>query len=106
MVRKISAMLFVALALVALCAWAPWMTSASAESRAVDSFDHAWEGVADGCGLNCKGCGSISAQRVPFGVRVTLEFACGLIPADSPEYHRQATVFISALGTVHGLPKP
>jgi hypothetical protein len=39
-------------------------------------------------------------------VLVTIEYACGLIPADLPEYHQRATSFISPLGTVHGLPTP
>jgi len=37
---------------------------------------------------------------------VTIEYACGLIPEDLPEYHEHTTAFVSALGTVHGFPKP
>jgi hypothetical protein len=106
MFKKSPALVLVALVLIVICAWSPWLTQASAEVRAVDSFDNAWELVADGCGTNCKGCGAVSSQRVPFGVLVTIDYACGLIPADLPEYHRQTTAFVSALGTVHGLPKP
>jgi hypothetical protein len=29
-----------------------------------------------------------------------------MIPADTPEYHQQATGWVSFLGTVHGLPVP
>jgi threonine/homoserine efflux transporter RhtA len=106
MLRKYSFVILIALILIVISAWSPWLTPASAEARAVDSFNTSWQSVADGCGINCKGCGAVASQRVPFGVRVTIEFACGLIPADSREYHRQATAFVSALGTVHGLPKP
>ena len=106
MLRKFSLIALTALALTVICAWSPWLTQASAEVRAVDSFNKAWESVADGCGMNCKGCGAISSQRVPFGVLVTIDYACGMIPADLPEYHQQTTAFVSALGTVHGLPKP
>lgn len=106
MLRKYSLVILITSILVVTCAWSPWLTQASAEARAVDSFNKSWQLVADGCGTNCKGCGAVSSQRVPFGVLVTIEFACGLIPADSPEYHRQATAFVSALGSVHGLPKP
>jgi len=92
--------------LVILLAWSPWLTRTSAETRAVDSFNKAWEFVADGCGTNCKGCGAVLSQRMPFGVLVTMEYACGLIPADLPEYHQRRNTFVSALGTVHGLPRP
>ena len=106
MLRKISSVILVTMALLVICAWSPWLTQASAEARAVDSFNKAWEFVADGCGMNCKGCGAVSSQRVPFGVLVTIDYACGMIPADLPEYHQQTTAFVAALGTVHGLPKP
>ncbi len=106
MLKRFSAIVLIVLAFLAICAWSPWLTQPVAENRAVDSFDKAWEFVADGCGTNCQGCGAISSQRVPFGALVTIEYACGLIPADLPEYHQQATAFVSALGTVHGLPKP
>lgn len=106
MLRKFSLMVLVALAITVLCAWAPWLTQASAKTRAVNSFHQAWESVADGCGTDCKGCGAISSQRVPFGVLVTIDYGCGMIPADLPEYHQQTTVFVSALGTVYGLPEP
>ena len=106
MYRKTVLWLSILLLLAALCAWSPWLTPSFAETRAVDSFNKAWEFVADGCGTFCKGCGAIESQRVPFGVLVRLEYGCGLIPADSPEYHEYATIFVSAIGTVHGFPKP
>jgi hypothetical protein len=106
MPRKFSPLIWVALAVAILFAWSPWLAQASAEARAVSSFNRTWESVADGCGTDCKGCGAVSSQRVPFGVLVTIEYGCGMIPADLPEYHQQATVFVSALGTVHGLPAP
>lgn len=103
---KLSMLILFALALAVLCAWAPWLPQAYAEARAVDSFNQAWAFVADGCGMNCNGCGAISTRRVPFGVFVTIEYACGLLPEDLPEYHQRSDVFVSALGTVHGLPQP
>jgi hypothetical protein len=106
MPRKISSSILVVFALPILFAWSPWLTRAYAETRAVEAFDKAWEFVVDGCGTNCKGCGTVSSQRVPFGVLVTIEYACGLIPADTPEYHQRATAFVSSLGTVHRIPEP
>jgi len=98
--------LCIAAVLIALSAWSPWLTQEFAEVRAVDSFNRAWLSVIDGCGTNCKGCGAIKSQRVPFGVEVTLEYGCGLMPADTPEYHERKTGFVSAVGTVHGFLKP
>ena len=106
MPRKFPLLALSALALTILFAWSPWLTPTSAETRAVNMFNRAWEAVADGCGMNCQGCGAISSRRVPFGVLVTLDYACGMIPADLREYHRQSTTFVSPLGTVHGLPTP
>jgi hypothetical protein len=106
MCRKFSPLILVVLAFIILSAWSPWLTQAYAEARAAEAFDKAWEFVIDGCGTNCKGCGAVAFQRVPFGALVTIEYACGLIPADLPEYHQQVTAFVSALGTVHRLPAP
>ena len=95
-----------AVLLIALFAWSPWLTVLFTKARAVESFNNSWISVIDGCGTNCKGCGAIEAKRVPFGVKVTLEYGCGLMPEDTPHYHERATGFVSALGTVHGFPKP
>jgi len=92
--------------IIVLSAWSPWLTQSFAETRAADPFNRSWSTVIDGCGTNCKGCGAISSKRVAFGVEVTLEYGCGLMPADTPEYHEQATGFVSAFGIVHGFPKP
>jgi hypothetical protein len=104
--KKALPILFTILFVIALLAWSPWITADLAEKRVEQSFSDAWMYVADGCGLNCKGCGAIQVQRAPFGALVTLDYACGMIPADLPEYHQQSTAFVSALGTVHGLPEP
>jgi len=92
--------------LIVLSAWSPWLTQSFAESRAMDSFNRSWTTVIDGCGKNCKGCGAINSKRVLFGMEVTLEYGCGLMPEDTREYHEQATGFVSAFGTVHGFPRP
>lgn len=105
MLRKFSPAILLVI-LIMVFAWSPWHTEASAQAHAINSFNQAWEFVADGCGTICKGCGAVSSRRVPFGMLVTIEYACGLIPADVPEYHRQSTAFVSALGTVHGFPRP
>lgn len=106
MQRKFSALIPVTFVTIVIFAWSPWLTQASAEARAITAFNQGWKLVADGCGTNCNGCGAVSSQRVPFGVLVTLEYACGLLPADLPEYHRQSSAFVSPLYTVHGLPAP
>jgi len=104
--RKLLPGVCVTVVLIALTAWSPWLTQAFAETRAVASFNKSWLSIIDGCGTNCKGCGAIKSQRVPFGVEVTIEYGCGLMPEDSLEYHELATGFVSIFGTVHGFPSP
>ncbi|NIM95387.1 MAG: hypothetical protein GTO18_16955 [Anaerolineales bacterium] len=98
------------LALIALVtlilAWSPWISRGFAEERAMDAFTSAWEGVIDGCGFNCEGCGVVDSSRTIFGYVVQIEFACGMLPSDSFEYHQIDTVYISPLGTVHGFKLP
>ena len=106
MLSKPVSTLLIVLAITVLFAWSPWLTEPAAETRALNSFNHAWKSVVDGCGTNCRGCGAVASQRVPFGVLVTVEYVCGLIPADLPEYHLQSTAFVSPLGSVHGFTKP
>jgi hypothetical protein len=86
--------------------WAPWITTGYAESAVIRNFEAEWAEVVDGCGFNCEGCGVVGSEHAPFGYRVQIEYACGMLPADLPEYHEQADVFVSLFGTVHELPVP
>lgn len=104
--RKFAILWALVLALIVTLAWCPWLTETRVEAIAEDSFTRSWEFVADGCGLNCTGCGVSTSRRVMFGAVVELEYACGLIPADLPEYHQKATGFVSCFGTVHNFPEP
>lgn len=99
-------MVYAIIILFGLLAWSPWLTRIVAEDRAVTSFNKTWKNIADGCGTYCKGCGALSSQRIPFGILVTMEYGCGMIPEDTPEYHERGTAFVSLFGTVHGLTKP
>lgn len=94
------------LLLLALVMWSPWITKAYAEKQAAQAFTTSWQGVMDGCGLSCKDCGVKSSEKVWFGYRVQLEYACGMLPEDTPAYHRRAFGLVSFVGTVHGFPKP
>lgn len=87
-------------------AWSPWITQELAEQRTEQTLQETWLDVADGCGIDCSGCGAVRSRRAPFGVIVTLEYGCGMIPADTPEYHERATVFVSSFGVLYGLPRP
>lgn len=106
MAQKILIIIILGLLALGIAAWAPWVTEEFAGTAALEAFTSAWEGVQDGCGFNCQGCGPQDSRWAPFGRLVRIEFACGLLPADLPEFHRQAVVFVSALGTVHGIPMP
>jgi hypothetical protein len=89
-----------------LLVWSPWLTRAGVETRIRGAFQAAWGGVVDGCGFNCEGCGVVRVERLAAGYRATIEYACGLLPEDSPAYHVTDRVYVSPLGTVHGLPAP
>ncbi len=105
MSRKVT--LFGAIALMlGLLIWAPWMARQRAETRAGEEFASAWEGIIDGCGFGCEGCGVKAARRILVGYLVEIEYACGLLPYDSPEFHLTDTVYVSPLRTVHGLKTP
>lgn len=104
--RRVTFFIALFCAAAGLMARAPWLTAEAAQERAVAAFTASWSGVADGCGFNCKGCGAAAAERATFGWRVEVEYACGLLPADLPEYHQRATLYVSPIGTVHGLDRP
>ena len=104
--RKLLTVAITTLVVIILFLWAPWISGSYAKERAVAEFERAWLNVADGCGFACHGCGAAEVKKVAFGMQVTLEFACGMLPEDSPENHQQADVFVSFLGKVYGLPTP
>ncbi len=85
--------------------WAPWMTPGRAAHVVTRAFGTAWSGVADGCSLVPPGVRAV--QRGPAtGYTVTIVYACGMVPSNSPEFHRRAVVYVSPLVTIHGLPRP
>ncbi|NOU68840.1 hypothetical protein GC096_33010 [Paenibacillus sp. LMG 31461] len=81
--------------------FSPWVTVSFAKNRAIHSFEGRWKNVQDGCGFNCKDCGIKTTKKVLFGRKVTMEYACGLLPSDSPKYHKTKELFVSLIGTVH-----
>ncbi len=105
MTRRTTAVLVVS-ALLLVLLWAPWLTRECAERRLVDEFTAAWQGVIDGCGFNCQGCGVKELQRVLTGYAATIEYACGLLPSERPDFHETRRVHVSVFGTIHGLPTP
>jgi len=106
MKRRLSLIAIITLVVIAIFAWSPWISGTYAKKRAVSEFERTWLSVADGCGFACHGCGAADVKWAPFGARVTLEYACGMLPADSSDSHQQADVFVSFLGKVYGLPSP
>jgi hypothetical protein len=81
--------------------FSPWVTESFAKQRAINAFEVQWKNVQDGCGFNCKDCGFKTSQKALLGRKVIIEYACGLLPSDSPEYHKKKELFVSFLGTVH-----
>ena len=99
-----SAATVVCLTLALVLIWAPWMTPGFATNRVTDAFTTAWAGVADGCSLVRPGVRDVNRDLL--GYTVTIEYACGMLPSDSAEYHHQAVVYVSPLATLHGVPRP
>lgn len=104
--RKLLTVIITTIVIVVLFLWSPWINVGYAKMRAVAEFERTWLNVADGCGFACHGCGAVGTKKVAFGMQVTLEYACGMLPADSSNYHQQADVFVSFLGKAYGLPSP
>ncbi|HEY45397.1 MAG TPA: hypothetical protein G4O14_01285, partial [Anaerolineae bacterium] len=70
-----------------------------AEDKVIDQFNSIWEGVVDGCGV-------IGTERTLLGYKVEIEYGCGLIPEDSPQYHQIDHAFVSVFGIVTELDAP
>ena len=70
--KRILLYLLIGVVLVGGAAWAPWITRDFAAQRAGDAFTGAWQGVMDGCGLQCKGCGVKEPVKVWFGYWVPI----------------------------------
>lgn len=98
--------LVVVLSLLVLILWAPWLNAQGAENLAEQGFEETWAGVADGCGLNCPGCGVVQTQRILTGYYVDLQYACGMLPPGDPGQYQVVRVLVSVFGTVHGVPQP
>ena len=96
----------IAVVVVVLVIWAPWLTRQVAEDTVIDQFNSIWDGVVDGCGFDCNGCGVIGTERTLLGYKVEIEYGCGLIPKDSPQYHQIDHAFVSVFGIVTGLDAP
>jgi hypothetical protein len=104
MIRKFLITLALSLMLSALAAWSPWVTPWFAEQTGIVQFNLKWMNVIDGCGFNCEGCGATGYRKAAFGAHVTLQYGCGLIYPGEPL--KSSDIFISFLGTAHGIPKP
>lgn len=83
--------------LIGLCYFSPWITDNYAKSAAIAGFNSAWAKTIDGCGSKQ----AFQSTQVPFGRSVEIDYACGLLPYDSPKFHHKTDVFVSFIGTVH-----
>jgi hypothetical protein len=82
------------------------MTLSRAETLVAEYFSSTWNGVVDGCGFFCAGCGTKDARRLAIGYAVEIEYACEMLATDSPEFHLFETAYVSPFGTVHGVRTP
>ena len=99
--RRFSA-LATCLMVIVLLVWSHWLTPTRATRLARSAFETKWQGVADGCGF--VGPGVRAVQRAALGYTISIDYACGMLPSDSPKFHQHADVYVSPLATVHQLP--
>jgi hypothetical protein len=81
-------------------AWSPWITKDYAENTVTRAFEESQKDIVDGCGFDCNGCGVKESAKTLFGYSVKIEYACGFLPSDSPEYHHTTIKFVSFMGTL------
>ena len=91
--------------LLVIILWSPWITTDFATRIVSEKFNAQWFGIMDGCVLSCNGCGIKGVQRMPFGVKVNIVYLCGVQPSNAQPNQRTDIIFVSFLGTVHGLKK-
>ncbi|MFH1424838.1 MAG: hypothetical protein ABIG20_04150 [archaeon] len=99
-------LIVIILILIALFAWSPWITADYAEARVTNKFNDTWMGVMDGCGFYNEATGrmepkTITSSKTAFGRSVEIGYPCSWTPK-YPELETE-TVFVSPLGTVHGM---
>jgi len=85
---------------VIILAWAPWITKSNAEKIVINNFEAKWNGVMDGCGFNCDGCGVQESHKTLFGYTVTIKYGCGMLIVGNPSGSVDK-IFVSFLGTSH-----
>jgi hypothetical protein len=94
--------IFIGIILVIVCAWSPWVTKDNVTEIVENRFASLWRNVTD----NPHVVGLADITKIPFGIRAVTLYAGGLGGSIDEKPHRGETVFISFLGTVHGLSSP
>lgn len=85
-----------------LCAWAPWLTQERVEQLVIAQYNTLWQGVLDNPGVS----GVTDFTKIPFGAKGSLVYTGGLAERSNVSSNKGTTVFVSFLGTVHGLKSP
>jgi hypothetical protein len=97
-------LVLIALLVLGLCAWSPWITQEAAFDLTETQFNEAWSGIIDGCGTDWNGLGATNFRKIPFGAMVTLEYQCKLIMPGQPPI--QTEVYVAFFGIAFGYPAP
>ncbi|NQU77500.1 hypothetical protein HQ544_02270 [Candidatus Falkowbacteria bacterium] len=98
MVKKLLILIFIVLG---MAIWSPWITKDYAKSIVSKKFESRWEGVLDGCGFRCEGCGVKESRRTFFGHKVGIEYGCGMKIPGMPNTVDE--IYVDLFGSVHGL---
>jgi len=96
----------VSLGLMFLFLFAPWLTPENIHHIVENHLNKRNEKVIDyGVSINCDGCGVKQVKNNAFGKDVVIEYIAGggPLPPNTKLDHMQTEIFVSFLGTVHGL---
>ncbi|MBP1932412.1 hypothetical protein [Ammoniphilus resinae] len=96
----------VALGLMFLFLFAPWLTSENIHKIVENDLKKRNGEIIDyGVSMNCDGCGVKQVKNNAFGKDVVIEYIAGggPLPPNTKFERRQIEIFVSFLGTVHEL---
>lgn len=95
-------MLISVFAFILFTAWAPWMPKKQAEDVFSRVFSSGKLKEIAACSMRCNYCGVGEPKKVPFGYEFTFKSSCEKV-SDGSTTTTLHNIFLSAIGTVHGL---
>ncbi len=89
--------LVILLLVIALFAWAPWMTAGFVDNSVTKTFNNSWGKVQDGYAL----IKVANIRKNIFGSKADISYGGGFSPATESK-----EIFVSSFGHIFGFPRP